>query len=99
MSSEVVKDRTHAIKGLLGVLIWVLVVLGVGVWCYNIGAMFGNRDQGLTVVNAVCDYSHNLQGVEGAGAWEDACGKAQDSINAEYICNKGLTQCQAELKR
>lgn len=95
MSSEVAKDRTHAIKGFLGVIVWILVVLGVGVWGYNLGAFFGNRDQGLTVVNAVCDYSHNID----SGEWEDACGKAQDSINAEYICNKGLTQCQAELKR
>lgn len=89
-----VKTGNRAFKSFLGVLIWVLVVLGVGIWCYNIGVMFGNRDQGLTVVEAVCDYSHNID----SGEWEDACGKAQDSINAEYICNKGLTECQAELK-
>ena len=52
---------------------------------------------GRDVVDAVCDYGHTYNEIEGAGAWEDACGLAQDSINAEYICDvKGI--CQAELK-
>lgn len=75
-------------------LVFVLVVCSVGIWAYFFGELDGRRTDGLTVVEAVCDYSHNVD----SGAWEDACGLAQDSINAEYICDsKGIT-CQAEMK-
>lgn len=76
-------------------IIELLVVIGLMIWAYVFGAYSGPRTDGLTVVESICGYSRTVQ----SGEWEDACGVAQDSINAEYICDKEVHRCWAELKK
>jgi len=49
-----VKSRSGAFKSLLGFIIWVLIVLGVGIWGYVIGVSV--RENILTEVHSV--YNH-----------------------------------------
>lgn len=79
---------------------WIfLVLLGLNLFMggYVLAVFTDPIPDGRTVVEAVCDYGHTYNGIEGAGEVEHMCGIAQDSINAEYICDKGGI-CQAELK-
>lgn len=45
-------------------------------------------------VKAVCDYAHNQTN----GETEEACGRAQDASNTEYLCDKNGNNCWVEVK-
>lgn len=51
----------------------------------------------LNVVEDICDYSRSVV----SGEWEEACGMAQDTAEAEYICDSvnPTADCWVEDKR
>jgi hypothetical protein len=81
------------------IAIILLAVVAAFIWGYNVSSLtprIYTTDN--DAVKSVCDYSHNYQGIKGAGEWEQACGLAQDATNTEYLCDKTLTTCWVENK-
>jgi hypothetical protein len=68
----------------------------VGIWSYNVGYLtphIQSSHNDNLAAQAVCDYSHTLQNVKDAGAWEQACGRALESTNTIYLCDKTGAHC------
>lgn len=74
-------------------LLFSLLVVVVGVWSYNLGALTPRvTGNDYKAVEAVCDYSHSVD----SGEWEDACGTALDATMTTYECDSTGNLCNVK---